>query len=99
VSQTSGDPEPTTAPRHLSRRHAQHGTFTLTPRSIDGTAPVKRNRYIKLTGATKSGPGDQNPRPGRAQGLCRCWGYADRRRVLPGGGRAGSGFIGIITDS
>ena len=43
--------------------------------------------------------GGQGPSVGRVEGLCRCWGYADRRRVVPGGGRAGAGLIGIITDS
>ena len=43
--------------------------------------------------------GSQGPGVGRVEGLCRCRGYADRRRVVPGGGRAGAGFIGIITDS
>ena len=60
MSQTSGDPEPTTAPRRLSRRHAatQHKhpdtELAKAERAVEGKAPVKRNRFIKLTGATKS---------------------------------------------
>ena len=70
-------------------------------RAVDGKAPVKRNRYTHLSGAQVGEPtvGSQDPRAGRVEGLCRCWGYADRCRVVPGGGRAWAGLIGIITDS
>ena len=33
-------------------------------KAIDGNAPVKRNRFIKLTGAAKSLDRDLEPRPG-----------------------------------
>ena len=41
-------------------------------RAVDGHAPVKRNRYIQLSGATKSvnrHAGGQDPRPGRVEGI------------------------------
>ena len=41
-------------------------------RAVDGHAAVKRNRYIKLTGATKSvnrDTGGQDPSAGRLEGL------------------------------
>ena len=41
-------------------------------RAVDGNAPVKRNRFIQLTGATKIGQprsGGQGPRAGRVEGL------------------------------
>ena len=48
-------------------------------RAVDGHAPVKRNRFIKLTGATKSVNRTWRPRPARwpggrvmpTLGLCR----------------------------
>ncbi len=51
-----------TQPPHRDTCHAgtpQHGILTLTlrspkPNAVDGKAPVERNRYIQLTGATKS---------------------------------------------
>ena len=36
--------------------------------AVDGKAPVKRNRFIKLTGETKSVNRDWRPRPGRWPG-------------------------------
>ena len=41
-------------------------------KAVAGSAPVKRNRFVKLTGATKSvnrDLGGQGPRSGRAEGL------------------------------
>ena len=60
MSQTPGDPKPTTAQRHLSRRRAvtrpTHSDTEVAKaqRAVDGHAAVKRNRFIKLTGAAKS---------------------------------------------
>jgi hypothetical protein len=91
--------------RHDRARRALRGIdeqVAKAARAVAGKAAVKRNRFIKLSGATKSVNRDlesQSPCPGRAQGLCRPWGYADRRRVVSGGGRAGAGLLGIITDS
>ena len=51
------------------------GSMSRSPkprRAVDGHAPVKRNRYIQLSGATKSvnrAVGGQDPRPGRVEGL------------------------------
>ena len=51
-------------------------------RAVDGHAPVKRNRYIQLTGATKSvnrDTGGQDPRAGRVEGLHHQPGRPDPR--------------------
>ena len=65
-------------------------------RAVDGHAPVKRNRYIQLSGATKS---VNRQLEAKTRALAGWKGYADRRCVLPGRGRAGAGLLGIITGS
>ena len=70
-------------------------------KAVDGQAPVKRNRYIQLTGATKT---VNRGLEAKTRALAGWKGYADvgvmpTGGVLAGGGRAGPGFIGIITCS
>ena len=71
-------------------------------RAVDGQSPGQTQSVHQAHRGDQerqSRSGGQSPGAGRVEGLCRCWGYADRRRVVPGGGRAGAGLIGIITDS
>ena len=70
-------------------------------RAVAGKAAVKRNRFIKLSGATKSVNRDLEA---KARALAGLKGYADVG-VMPTGDvwclvgvRAGAGLIGIITD-
>ena len=71
-------------------------------RAVDGHAPVKRNRYIHLSGATKS---VNRTLEAKTRALAGWKGYADVGVMPTGGvcclvgGRGGAGFIGIMTDS
>jgi Transposase DDE domain len=67
--------------------------------AVAGRTPVKRNRFIKLTGAQDRQPpdGGQSPRYRRVEGLCRCRGYAEDRLALPGDARVRGRLVGIIT--
>ena len=66
--------------------------------AVAGQTPVKRNRFIQLSGGTRkvNRASGQGPRPGRAQGLCRRLGYAEVRGPGPGDARVWGGLIGII---
>jgi len=79
--------------RHDRARRALGGIdqqIAKAERAVDGHAPVKRNRFIKLTGATKSVNGDLEA---KARGLAGLKGYADVE-VMPTGG--GSCLVGAV---
>jgi hypothetical protein len=60
--------------------------------ALIGTRQLKKDRFVEIDGATRGVDWDlvERVRPTRrAERLCRRHGYADRWRVVPGGGRAG----------
>ena len=79
--------------RHDRARRALRGIdqqIAKAERAVDGHAPVKRNRFIKLTGATRSVNRDLEA---KARGLAGLKGYADGG-VMPTGD--GSCLVGVV---
>ena len=63
--------------RHDRARRTLRGMdeqVTKAQRAVDGKAPVKRNRYIQLSGATKS---VNRALESKTRALAGCKGYAD----------------------